>query len=720
MFMHALRRSLLILCVLFLPAVPFVAMASDAFERPEELEPAVTFWRRVYTEVSTSGGLIHDPVNLSVIYEVVELPANLGQRQRSKFIDDVKLKYSRILDRLANADDAQLSDEDLRVQALWPKGTKRARFEQASEEVRFQLGQSDRFKEGLVRSGAYIDHIAATFEKMGLPRELSALPHVESSFNTYAYSKVGAAGMWQFMRSTGRRFLRIDNAVDERLDPYRSSEAAARFLQQNYIVLGSWPLALTAYNHGTAGMRRAQQQLGTSDIATIVSKYSSRSFGFASRNFYAAFLAALEVDANPDQFFGPVKRAAPDNSNVVTLPNSVAASSLAKVLEIDRDDLRRMNPSLLPSVWSGARHVPRGYELRVPFHLNATAALERIGTSPVEAEGLLADAQHRVDRGETLSVIAARYGVGLSQMASLNGLKQPYRIRVGQVLELPNRAKSPAAVAVAKVEKRPAAEPKAPASGVVGSERYIVRRGDTLSRIATKHGLSEQALMELNSIRNRNYVYEGQVLALAAAARVTPPPEAEVPVDTVVATPEPVAVAEAAEPVSEREAEELGPTLVPGIQAAASADPSDYSVRDDNTIEVQATETLGHYAEWLSVRASQLRAVNRMSLATPVVIGRRVKLEFSKVSRDQFEARRAEYHKQLQENFFAGYHISGNSTHVIKAGESIWVLAQQRYNIPIWLLRQYNPDLDFGSVRPGAKLAIPLVEPTTAAESPAS
>ncbi len=93
--------------------------------------------------------------------------------------------------------------------------------------MRFQLGQADRFREGLVRSGAWREHIADTFEKAGLPRELASLPHVESSFNTYAYSKVGAAGMWQFMRSTGRRFLRIDAVVDERLDPYSFTEAAA-------------------------------------------------------------------------------------------------------------------------------------------------------------------------------------------------------------------------------------------------------------------------------------------------------------------------------------------------------------------------------------------------------------------------------------------------------------------------------------------------------------
>src|SRR5690606_14095471 len=192
----------------------------------------------------------------------MKFPSDISPKTRSNQIENDKKKYARILERLASGAE-NLSEEELRVQALWPKGTRRSRFERASESVRFQLGQADRFREGLVRSGAWSDHIASTFEKMGLPRELAALPHVESSFNPYAYSKVGAAGMWQFMRSTGRRFLRIDATVDERLDPYRSTEAAARFHEQNYIVLGTWPLALTAYNHGPGGMKRAQEQLGT-------------------------------------------------------------------------------------------------------------------------------------------------------------------------------------------------------------------------------------------------------------------------------------------------------------------------------------------------------------------------------------------------------------------------------------------------------------------------
>jgi len=715
----------LVLLVLSLGATAS-AVAAEAFVRPPELEADIAFWRRIYTEVSTNGGLIHDPYEMSVVYEVLKFADDMPPRQRVKYIEDTKKKYARILDRLASGA-SDLSEEEKRVEALWPAGTRRSRFEQASEEVRFQLGQSDRFRDGIIRSGAYRNHIADTFAKTGLPRELASLPHVESSFNTYAYSKVGAAGMWQFMRSTGRRFLRIDNTVDERLDPYRSTEAAARFLEQNYLILQSWPLALTAYNHGAAGMRRAQNQLGTSDIATIVRKYNSRSFGFASRNFYVAFLAAQEIDSDPDKFFGPIKRNPVDDSNIVTLTNFVPASRIAAAINVERDTLKRLNPALLPAVWNGSRHVPKGYEFRIPSGIDTVAALQKI-SSGTGFDVQVADTLHRVAKGETLSTIASRYNISATRLAELNSLKRPYRISIGQVLDLPT-----ARVAVAQAE-RPAvvvpAKPVAPPTGVVGTpeSRYIVKRGDTLAKVAKKHGTTEEALMELNSIRNRSFIYEGQVLALSAEARVAPPAEAKVPVEpAVVATPAEVvavaaaeAAAEAAEPVTEKEAEDLGPTLVPGMQAAASADPSDYTVAADRSIRVQAAETLGHYAEWLDVRATQLRKLNRMSNGTPVVIGRKVKLDFSKVSQDQFEAKRLDYHKQLQETFFSQFRISGDITHVIKPGESVWVLAQQRYNIPIWLLSQYNPDIDLGALKPGAKLVIPTVVANAPVEMPAS
>ena len=166
----------------------------------------------------------------------------------------------------------------------------------------------------MIRAAAWETHIARVLKQHGVPEEIAALPHVESSFNPFAYSKVGAAGLWQFMPSTAKRFMRVDGIVDERLDPYSATEAAANLMLYNYRLLGTWPLAVTAYNHGPGGLRRAQDELGTSDIAVIVKRYQGATFGFASRNFYVAFLAALEVDRNAEKYFGPITRL-PDTEN---------------------------------------------------------------------------------------------------------------------------------------------------------------------------------------------------------------------------------------------------------------------------------------------------------------------------------------------------------------------------------------------------------------------
>ncbi len=704
-------------CMSLLPAVP--SYAASAFVRPAELEHDVAFWRRVYTEVSTDGGFIHDNERVDIVYEVLGFPADLPPARRAQRIDEAKDRAVKALRKLGLREPGPLSAEERRIRDLWPASTSRAEFADAADRVRFQLGQSDRFREGLVRSGTWMPRIAATFEKKGLPRELAALPHVESSFNTYAYSKVGAAGMWQFMRSTGRRYLRIDNVVDERLDPYKSTEAAAQFLEQNYAVLGSWPLALTAYNHGAAGMRRAKETLGTDDIAKIVRNYRSRTFGFASRNFYVAFLAALEIDSNPERFFGAIERDPVDSSQMAVLPEFMSMRSIVTTLGLDVEQMKRMNPALLPPVWSGSRHVPRGYELRVPAALDLHAALARI-PGDQRFDGQVADTRHEVRGGESLSLIASRYSVPVSRLAELNNLDRPYRLRAGQVLLLPDKKAQPgitsatvassSAPALVTVATRVAV----PAEASAADGRYVVRRGDTLSKIASRHGLTEGKLMELNGIRERNFIYEGQVLATTQAASAAAVPDSAAVVQAVVeiasAPTGPTAATEAAEPTSEGEADVFGPTLVPGIQAAASADPSDYSVGTDASIRVEAAETLGHYADWLGVRATDLRNLNRMKPASPLVVGRRLKLDFAKVTMREFEEKRIGYHRQLQETFFAQYRIIGSETHVVRAGESMWVLAQRRFNVPIWLLRQYNPDVDLGDVRPGTKLVIPHLE----------
>ncbi len=713
-----LRPWLFLLCVLALPLLPQWVHADSPFVRPPELEPDIQFWTRIYTKVTTNGGLIHDDRYLGVVYEEINFDAKDSPRQRQHVVEDARDRYAAVLRRLVSVAEGNWTTEDKRVRALWPAQAGARDFSAAADHVRFQLGQADRFREGLVRSGEWETHIVDTLATLGLPKEIAALPHVESSFNTAAYSKVGAAGMWQFMRSTGRRFMRIDGVVDERMDPFKSTVGAAQLLQYNYQLLGSWPLAITAYNHGAEGMRRAKAQTGTDDIVTIVRKYQSRTFGFASRNFYVCFLAALEVDRNAETYFGGIARKPTIRSHTVVLDHYMPLSAIEAVSGVDRGTLRTLNPSLLGSVWNGSRFVPRGFELRLPDNGQPFDASTMLARVPADQRYTVqrSDPTYRVRKGETLDAIARARGTTPEALASLNRLQPNQALSRGQVLRLPEPR--PLAVAVAT---SPPAKPEL-------MEVYVVRRGDALSEIAKRVGISESELMRMNGLRDRDYLYEGQQLRVAAGAAKPSEPTGVItiaqlpspPVEQDVVPAETVSDAElarqqAAQPVSAAQAAEFGPSLMPGSESTATADPSDYSVASDGTIVVQGAETLGHYADWLGIRAQRLRELNHMVYRKPVVIGRRLKLDFSAVDAATFEQRRRGYQQALQEAFFEQYRISGTETHVVKSGESLWTITHQRSNLPIWLVRQYNPDVDFGDVRPGTRISVPLITPSGSA-----
>lgn len=418
----------------------FAASASDV-PRPPGLEPAVKFWTRVYTEVSTQQGYIHDAFNLAAVYQTLAFPPGLSPAQQNRLIEDNKQQYQRALRALGSGKRTGLSPLEVSVQKTWPAGTDSRIFLQAADNVRFQRGQADRFRDGLVRSGQWRPHIHAILAQYGLPLELDVLPHVESSFNPGAYSKVAAAGMWQFMPATAQRYMLVDTIVDQRMDPYVSTEAAARLLQQNHRATGSWPLAITAYNIGAGGMLRATREMATTDIETIVRDYRGRNFGFASRNFYASFLAALEVDRNGSKYFGTVQPAAPLVYDTVVTTHYVSAAALARSAGVDIEVLRRYNPSLLDPVWTGEKRIPKDFELRLPQEQRQVSLSKALAAVPANFrfDDQQPDVLHRIVNGESLSTIARRYQTSVATLMSLNGIRDAHRIRAGQDLRLPGQ-----------------------------------------------------------------------------------------------------------------------------------------------------------------------------------------------------------------------------------------------------------------------------------------
>ncbi len=656
--------------------------APPAIPEPAALEPDIHFWMRVYSEISTNAGFIHDQRNLAIVYETLHFEADQPPHARELQVTAARERYQDILRRLG-AGAAPADAEERRVGELWA-GADPARLRQAADEVRFQLGQSDRFRAGLQRAGIWETHIAQTLAAQGLPPEIAALPHVESSFQPTAMSKAGAAGMWQFIRSTGRRYLRIDSAVDERLDPYRSTEAAAQLLSYNYRLLGSWPLAITAYNHGAEGMRRARDQVGSDDIVRIVREYQSPTFGFASRNYYCSFLAALRLDRDPEKYFGPLTPEPASTSHEVRLEAPVRVDSLAKTLQVDRDTLRTLNPALRATVWNLQRVIPSGYHLRLPESLKSwTGAMLAAQLLHAAAPLLAATAPH---------------------LAPSHPAAKPAPAAV--VVVLPPAHVGPSARASLSTAELAAASASYNAM-------YIVRSGDTLASIALRTGVDPERLMAVNGLSDTEHIYEGQRLGLeigsahaTADALLAAQAVAEDRQDRAQAQ---VAAAHSQPALSAAQAQAQGPALLADTVAPPTADPIDYRVDSADRVVVVAAETVGHYADWLNVSSASLRTLNHLNARNAVLIGSHFKLAFTKVTRAQFEQRRRDYHQQLESEYFAAHRITGTDTYVARRGDSLWIVTQ-RGAMPVWLLQQYNPDVDFAMLRPGTVIVVPRVE----------
>lgn len=388
-----------------------VSAQEDPFPLVSGLEASVEFWKMVFTRYSTSELIFHDPLDPLKIYKVLQMredaPRRLIHEQRRKVIAELGLE-----------------EDDTRV--------------------RVQRGVKERFAAGLQRSSKYLSQIQQIFGEEGLPVELAYLPLVESAFNVHARSRIGALGMWQFMPATGRRFLRIGPGLDERKDPLESTRAAARLLKENFQVFGNWPLAITAYNHGREGLQRAVAQVGSKDLSEIIRRYEGRAFGFASKSFYAEFLAALEVAKRREEFFPALEYHAPVRLGEMEIERAIRVADLLKRADIPRQEFLEWNPGLS----SKSRSIPAGYRIKVPeerLEIVQAAYLRAIGKPSLEpktasfGESAMSWIRHRVSRGETLSHIARIYRVSVREIQRLNKLPDIHSITAGEYIRIPQR-----------------------------------------------------------------------------------------------------------------------------------------------------------------------------------------------------------------------------------------------------------------------------------------
>jgi membrane-bound lytic murein transglycosylase D len=452
------------------------AAATADFPVAAALRAPVAFWKKIFGVYSEHQIVIHDAEHLSRVYSVLDY-RDLVDRGESPIAvelaerDGMASEKERIRTLLLGFDaragnDGGLSEEEQKIWNLFAKDNDPGKFAAAADpsRIRAQRGLKERFREGVRVSRRYLAQMEAIFRREGLPPELTRLPLVESCFDIAAYSKVGAAGIWQFMRTTGRSYMAIGGVLDERRDPLRATRGAAQHLKENYEALGSWPLAITAYNHGRAGMARAVGETGTTDIGQIVRHYHGPLFGFASRNFYAEFLAALQVEAAHRDYFGELQFERPFTGDEIPLAQPVSGRVAASCAEVAPEDLALLNPAVDGVVFTGRGNLPRGYLLRVPAgtstrfmqRLAQIAADARAIPTPVRSKRgarpttVVASAggsakrraasetcrTHRVGKGQTLSHIARHYRVSVERLRGANSLRGS-GLKPGQVLKIP-------------------------------------------------------------------------------------------------------------------------------------------------------------------------------------------------------------------------------------------------------------------------------------------
>lgn len=514
-----------------LPALPTFTPNEDAqFPKLPILAPAIGFWTQVFSDWSENQSVIHRIDDLSKVYAVLDFRADAAvqspgalaslraraEREAYASLNATLEDLQSLQDKHGTIDIGQLSADQRKVYDLFAGDTNPKRFRNAIGNFRTQRGLRERTQHALETAGRYLPEMERIFASYGLPTRLTRLPLVESSFNVEAYSRSAAAGIWQFIPSSARIYMRLNEVVDDRRDPWLSTDAAARHLRDDYRLLGDWPLALTAYNYGRGGISRALNEVGGTSLTDLIERFNNKRFGFASSNYYAEFYAANEVERNANQHFDSMAREPLLTFDAVSIAHYVPYETLRRIAGTDDAEFRRLNPAYRPEVVSGRLYVPPG-EIRVPAGSAERFKAAYATLSPAQ----LAESQRRfyvshvVAKGDSVGKLAKRYGVDSAEIVAANGIGKGHSVRVGEVIKIPPRDgsnTSPTTVATAATSA-PKTLAKAPATATK-LRTHQVTAGQTLATLARRYQTTIKALRDINGLR------EADVLRVGATIKV--------------------------------------------------------------------------------------------------------------------------------------------------------------------------------------------------------
>lgn len=374
---------------------------------------------------------------------------------------------------------------------------------------RYQGKDRKFFEDSLVRRGAWIGMIREIFAETGIPTELAAMALVESGYKTKALSRARAYGMWQFMKGTARLYdMRIDSWQDERADPEKATRAAARHLKDLYEEFGDWKLAMAAYNAGQGRVRRAIRRSGTSDFWKIS---RSRHLVRETRNYVPAIMATVIILRDPERYGFNVESAAPMVYDKVIVDSWVDLDKVALCAGTDLSTIRSLNMDLKYNTTPPNR-VP--YEVKIP---HGQAETFNIAFAKIPEDQRVVPKIHTVHRGDTLYDLARKYRTTVTAICQMNGIRSRSVLSLNQKLLIPTGPNVPSWTAGATARGTTTADDYEPGKRIT----HKVRRGDTLSRIASRYGTSSASIARWNNISQKSLIHPGQRLTVHCGQRVS-------------------------------------------------------------------------------------------------------------------------------------------------------------------------------------------------------